>query len=100
MKKTNGADHGKRLLIVSNRLPVTVAVDGDAITFHPSSGGLASGLSSYLDATAIDRPGGSLWIGWPGADVPAKQEKLVRQALLRDHQAVPVFVGAETMANF
>ncbi|HEX6790009.1 MAG TPA: bifunctional alpha,alpha-trehalose-phosphate synthase (UDP-forming)/trehalose-phosphatase [Candidatus Krumholzibacteria bacterium] len=100
MKKTNGADHDKRLIIVSNRLPVTVAIDGDAVAFNASSGGLASGLSSYLQSPGDNRPGNFLWIGWPGADVPARLEKQVRQALLREHHAVPVFVDAETMSNF
>lgn len=51
---------GDRLLIVSNRLPVTVhAADGRA-SVHRSIGGLATGLRGIHDA------GESLWIGWPG----------------------------------
>jgi trehalose 6-phosphate synthase/phosphatase len=51
-----------RLLIVSNRLPVTVtaAADGRPIV-RPSAGGLATGLRGPHERT------GGLWIGWPGS---------------------------------
>jgi len=89
----------KRLLIVSNRLPVTIGRDDDGATvFRRSSGGLASGLESYLDANAERPP--ALWIGWPGGDVPNTQEDDVRAALKREHRAVPVFIDAATMSSF
>ncbi|APR87224.1 Alpha,alpha-trehalose-phosphate synthase [Minicystis rosea] len=49
-----------RLLIVSNRLPITIRAADDGLTVSPSNGGLASALRGpheKLDA---------LWIGWPG----------------------------------
>ncbi len=49
-----------RLLLVSNRLPVTVKVDGDAVQVNPSAGGLATGLKGPHQQS------GGLWIGWPG----------------------------------
>jgi trehalose 6-phosphate synthase/phosphatase len=49
-----------RLLIVSNRLPVTVKVEGDAPSVTPSTGGLATGMSGPHERL------GGLWIGWPG----------------------------------
>ncbi|HET6349414.1 MAG TPA: bifunctional alpha,alpha-trehalose-phosphate synthase (UDP-forming)/trehalose-phosphatase, partial [Candidatus Krumholzibacteria bacterium] len=88
----------KRLLIVSNRLPVTVESDGDKLAFQPSVGGLASGLGSYLDSTA-QRPE-TLWIGWPGLAIPREQEVQVTDTLAREHGAVPVFINAETMSSF
>lgn len=89
----------KRLLIVSNRLPVTVDVEQGGLSFHPSAGGLASGLGSYLDSSE-GRKTHTLWIGWPGAEIPAKMEREVGRTLLRDHHAVPVFVDAQTMSSF
>ena len=50
----------RRLLIVSNRLPVTVRVDRDRPTVHQSVGGLATGLRGPHERS------GGLWIGWPG----------------------------------
>jgi trehalose 6-phosphate synthase/phosphatase len=49
-----------RLLIVSNRLPITVKLQHGDVVITPSSGGLATGLSGpHLQND-------SLWIGWPG----------------------------------
>jgi trehalose 6-phosphate synthase/phosphatase len=50
----------QRLLIVSNRLPITAQLEGDQVTFSQASGGLATGLRG-----AHERMGG-VWIGWPG----------------------------------
>jgi trehalose 6-phosphate synthase/phosphatase len=49
-----------RLLIVSNRLPITMTRKEGKLAFEPSAGGLATGLGSiYLTRD-------SLWVGWPG----------------------------------
>ena len=50
----------ERLLIVSNRLPVTAAVHDGEVQLSSSAGGLATGLRGAADGR--DR----LWIGWPG----------------------------------
>ncbi len=50
-----------RLLIVSNRLPVTAQRDHEgAVTFVPSVGGLATALSGRR------RDAADLWLGWTG----------------------------------
>ena len=49
-----------RLLLVSNRLPVTVKADKDGVSVVRSAGGLATGLSGPHEQS------GGLWIGWPG----------------------------------
>lgn len=49
-----------RLLIVSNRLPVTVKLDGGDIQIIASAGGLATALKGPHERSD------SLWIGWPG----------------------------------
>ena len=50
-----------RLLIVSNRLPVTVKATPSGVTVEPSSGGLATGMKGPHEQL------GGVWIGWPGA---------------------------------
>ena len=50
-----------RVLIVSNRLPITVRADAASVAVERSSGGLATGL------TSVHEQGGCLWIGWPGS---------------------------------
>ena len=50
-----------RALIVSNRLPVTLSRgEGGGLVASPSSGGLATALSSVHNA------GDSIWLGWAG----------------------------------
>jgi len=49
-----------RILIVSNRLPVTASKKKDKINFLPSAGGLATGMSSFYQDYDCQ------WIGWPG----------------------------------
>ena len=49
-----------RVILVSNRLPISVRVEHGELIVGRSSGGLATGLSGYHDQ------GESVWIGWPG----------------------------------
>jgi trehalose 6-phosphate synthase/phosphatase len=49
-----------RVLIVSNRLPVSISEQGGAPTVRASHGGLATGLRE------VHSRGNNLWIGWPG----------------------------------
>jgi trehalose 6-phosphate synthase/phosphatase len=79
-----------RLLIVSNRLPVTACLaDGD-VYLAPAAGGLANGLRPYHEQS------GGLWIGWPGdvSRVPAEQREAVDRQL-RDRAIVPVALSRD-----
>jgi trehalose 6-phosphate synthase/phosphatase len=49
-----------KILIVSNRLPVTTNKSKEKIKFIPSGGGLATGMSSFSKIYK------SQWVGWPG----------------------------------
>ena len=84
-----------RLLIVSNRLPVTLAVRDGRATVSRSSGGLATGLRGPHEQS------GGLWIGWPGAldglGTEALHEVDGQLAALR---AVPVFLSAPEVEVF
>src|SRR5512140_743618 len=51
---------GGRVLIVSNRLPVTAMVEGSTIRLRPSSGGVAKGLAH------VARHWPAVWFGWDG----------------------------------
>ena len=48
------------LILISNRLSVSVEKKKGKLEFTPSMGGLATGLSS------LDQNDEMLWIGWPG----------------------------------
>ncbi len=69
---------GKRLVVVSNRLPVAVVNDGQTKTLKPSSGGLVTALNPILESE------GGLWIGWPGMGEDEEIRPLAEQ-YNRDH---------------
>lgn len=75
----------QRLIVVSNRLPVTVHRDGDgSYSFKDSCGGLATGMSG------IKREFEMIWYGWPGIEIPSEEEGKFSKALWENHSAVPV----------
>ena len=79
----------KRLLIVANRLPVSINKRGSEFLFHPSAGGLAVGLSSLPED--IER----LWIGWPGLENEElkKEDRKYITEELKAQQCLPVFLS-------
>jgi trehalose 6-phosphate synthase/phosphatase len=82
-----------RLLIVSNRLPVTLKQENGKFLIEKSAGGLVSGLSDYL-ASLKDHsaePREYLWMGWPGISVAKKNRVTVREQVEKDFNASPVF---------
>lgn len=84
-----------RLLLVSNRLPITVKVDRGELSIVPSTGGLATGLRGPHERS------GGLWIGWPGESSrldEAQQAKLSRA--LADLHAVPISLSAAEVSQF
>lgn len=93
-----------RLLIVSNRLPVTVVREGGSLRFQESVGGLASGLRAYMDNLKISRPPNSqydcAWVGWPGVTIDDGLRDSLRSKLLSEFHAYPVFLSEKSMDKF
>ena len=75
-----------RLVIVSNRLPVTIQKQGDVYVSSASSGGLATGLSALPDS--IEK----IWVGWPGSHFSEAEEPSVTN-LLQQKNLIPVFLS-------
>jgi trehalose 6-phosphate synthase/phosphatase len=76
-----------RLLIVANRLPVTVRSTPDGVEVERSSGGLATGMSRPHEQS------GGLWIGWSGATdemTAGRQAELEGQLAAMRLVAVPL----------
>lgn len=59
-----------KTVIVSNRLPLSLTIDGDDVNASPSVGGLATGLKS------VHAEGNGLWIGWSGLTADEIKPKL------------------------
>ena len=83
------------LLIISNRLPVTIVKREGKLKFQPSAGGLATGLDSFY------RSYQSLWIGWPGiASEKIKEEKKEIEKELGVKKCYPVFISSYDIENY
>ena len=82
-----------RLLLISNRLPLTInrSEDGN-FNFAMSSGGLVSGLSGLTKSMVFQ------WYGWPGLEVPDSEIEQLRTQLKEAHNAVPIMLD-EDLAN-
>ena len=84
-----------RLIIVSNRLPLSVIREGGEVRLEQSAGGLATGL-----AGPHERMGG-LWVGWPGATEALSGEERARIARqLTQRRTVPVWLDPEDVRRF
>ena len=79
----------KRLIIISNRLPITVQRKEGQLTFQESIGGLAKGLASFY------KTHGSFWIGWPGIarEKIKRTEKKTVVETLKMKKCYPVFLS-------
>ena len=93
---------GRRLVIVSNRLPFNVSVDEGRIVYHPSAGGLITGLASFREARkkASALPSEHLWVGWPGHSVEGPLRQQVIEESLNRYQSYPVFLSEAQMEQF
>ena len=91
-----------RLLIVSNRLPITAIKREGKIIFQESAGGLVSGLRAYLDSlkNSSFAKAEYIWIGWPGIAIEGKMKERLRKKLLTKYNAYPVFISERTMEKF
>jgi trehalose 6-phosphate synthase/phosphatase len=93
-----------RLLIVSNRLPITVVEEKGTLNFKESVGGLVSGLKSYLEAP-INSPSSQpindyTWLGWPGITVGQKMKEKLSSKVYSEYHAYPVFLSEKIMDKF
>ncbi len=88
-----------RLIIVSNRMPVVVSHKNGDYQLAKGAGGLVSGLSDFLKSIEKSESdlNDYLWMGWPGMDIPKKDEDLIRGKILEKFNAAPVFLSQELM---
>ncbi len=91
-----------RLIVVSNRLHVTVEEKEGKLNYKQSSGGLATGLSSYLETMKSRNFEVSeyLWIGWPGSAISAGKRAEVSSELASKYRCHPVFLSEKVMDKF
>lgn len=81
----------KRLIIVSNRLPVGIKKTEEGINIKPSMGGLATGLKSFY------KEYDSKWFGWAGfekSDFTADERKQIDRAF-EEERCAPIYLDQE-----
>ncbi len=82
-------------IIISNRLPVSVAKIDGKLVYTRSNGGLATAMSS-LDTL------NTVWIGWPGisSDQLTEKDKIKITEFLKKENYFPVFLNDYQIENF
>jgi len=87
----------ERLLIVSNRLPMSAVKKGGSLGFKSSAGGLATGLGSLFNGMFEGK-----WIGWPGIARgklnPDERNRMIREFERNDF--LPVFLSQSDIDNY
>jgi trehalose 6-phosphate synthase/phosphatase len=83
----------RRVINVSNRLPIKISSVNGGITYQNSEGGLATALSSVFKEYE------HLWIGWPGANV-SDTDKAVVTKDLAERDLLPVFLTDDEIQNY
>ncbi|KAI6110218.1 glycosyltransferase family 20 protein [Pisolithus croceorrhizus] len=79
--------NGHHLIVVSNRLPITITKDATGnYHFKMSSGGLVSALSGFKKSLNFT------WIGWPGFFIPPKDRAHVDKRLMEEYSCQAVYL--------
>lgn len=72
------AQNQRRLIIASNRLPLSVNPKDGSYEAVPSSGGLVTALKGLSFSNY-------LWLGWPGVDINERDRESVDKALAKEN---------------
>ncbi|KAJ2369653.1 Trehalose-6-P synthase/phosphatase complex synthase subunit, partial [Coemansia sp. RSA 2607] len=92
MESTSSNDKSSdmaHLIVVSNRLPVTLKQNGSEWSFQLSAGGLVSALSG------LKREMSFTWVGWPGKDF-GQEDRIKINSLLKENSCSAVYLDDET----
>jgi trehalose 6-phosphate synthase/phosphatase len=84
-----------RLLIVSNRLPVSLRSEQGELQVVPSAGGLATAMRGPHERL------NALWVGWPGDVGKASEaERKVIDGRLRAMSTGPIYLSSSEVAHY
>lgn len=87
----------KKIILVSNRLPVTIEKRKETIQFTKSVGGLATGLGSLYQKY------NSIWIGWcglPAERLDHQEKQEIENKLLKDHNSYSTFLSRQDIKMY
>ena len=85
-----------RLIIISNRLPVSISKHKGNYVYNESIGGVATGISSLSEAKE------RLWFGWPGIpnDRLKSEDQVQISSELKNRGCHPVFLSNKHIQDF
>ena len=81
------------MILVSNRLPVTLSRRRGRLEAEPSAGGLAVGLEAFY------RERGARWVGWPG-EIPESSRRAVDRKLRTEFGCHAVHLSRELARRY
>lgn len=83
--------HSGNIVVVSNRLPVTIKKNQETgeYEYSMSSGGLVTALQGLKKTSTFQ------WYGWPGLEIPDDEKDKVRKDLKERFNAIPIFLSDE-----
>ncbi len=87
----------QRLILVSNRLPITIEKRKGNIQFRQSIGGVATGLSSFYKSYD------SIWIGWtgiPSENLHHNEKEKVEKKLINEYKSFPAYLSKKDVKMF
>lgn len=77
-----------KVLVVSNRLPVTIKREPDgSYDYSMSSGGLVTALQGLKKSTEFQ------WLGWPGIELPENEQERVNKDLKDKFNCTAIFLS-------
>ena len=90
-KTTTTPSHSGNIIVVSNRLPVTIKknVETGEYEYSMSSGGLVTALQGLKKTSTFQ------WYGWPGLEIPDDEKEKVKKDLKEKFNAIPIFLTDE-----
>ncbi|EEQ36618.1 putative alpha,alpha-trehalose-phosphate synthase [Clavispora lusitaniae] len=82
-----------KVLVVSNRLPVTITKKDDgSYDYSMSSGGLVTALQGLKKSTEFQ------WLGWPGLEIPEAEQETMNKDLMDKFKCTAIFLS-DTIAD-
>lgn len=90
-----------RLVIASNRLPVTLSFEQGFPKFNKSVGGLATGLQSFVESLSKSslKIDSYCWVGWPG-EMPDNADQAQIEDVLKQDNLNPVYLSKDEVDEF
>ncbi len=83
-----------KIVIISNRLPVTIKEEDGKLAMSRSSGGLATGLSSLETKSPLH------WVGWCGTHIDGEEQRQQVETELAKQNLHPVYLSEHQIEDF